>query len=80
MTTTYTYDDGLYREWDQRDTAGYLSTFCQARLTCGHWSRPMSPQSSTFDFPDDAIDCRACGSVDRQLDLALQLRLMETTA
>jgi hypothetical protein len=50
------------------------SQTCRVRLTCGHFSVPVSVGSSWFDFPDDPINCCECNE-ERQMDLGLQAYL-----
>ena len=47
---------------------------CRVRLTCGHFSGPVSVGSSWFDFPDDPEHCPQCNE-ERQMDLGLQAYL-----
>jgi hypothetical protein len=46
----------------------------RALLACGHYSEHLHPQSSVFDYPEDAIHCFKCNT-ERQLHVTLQTKL-----
>lgn len=59
---------------DWRHDDGTVSIGRCGRLTCGHFTSPVHPASSQWDFPSDAHRCSTCGA-EVQLDLRLQAAL-----